>query len=50
MRTVGMTFKRKKTTSKKLNKEEVMKILTEKGIKFDENEKVEELLSLIPKE
>ena len=50
MRTVGMTFKRKKTTSKKLNKEEVMKILTEKGFEFDEAAKVEELLQLIPKE
>lgn len=50
MRTIGKNIKRKKTTPEKPNKEEIMKILTEKGIKFDKNESVEELLSLIPEE
>ncbi|MGN1165079.1 MAG: hypothetical protein ACI4S2_01460 [Lachnospiraceae bacterium] len=50
MRTVGKTLKRKKANIKKPNKDEIMKILTEKGIEFDKDAKVEELLALIPKE
>ncbi len=46
MRTVGMTTKEKK----KFNKKEIIQILTEKGIDFDEKAKLEDLLPLVPKE
>lgn len=47
MRTVGKKIQRKE---KKITKKEVIDILTDKGIEFDKNAKVEELLALIPKE
>lgn len=46
MRTVGMIVKEKKRPGKK----EIMELLTEKGIDFDEKAKLEELLRLLPKE
>lgn len=47
MRTVGKTFKKK---AERLTKKDIVKILTEKGIEFDENATVEELKALISKE
>lgn len=46
MKTVGKVFKKEK----KLKKTEIIEILTEKGIDFDEKATVDELKALIPKE
>ncbi len=43
MRTVGLVFKEKR----KLGKKEVMEILEERGIKYDKNAKLDELLLLL---
>lgn len=47
MRTVGKVFQKK---SKKPTKKEVMEILKEKGIEFDDNAKLDDLIGLLPKE
>lgn len=47
MRTVGKTFQKK---SKKPTKKEVMELLKEKGIEFDDNAKLDELIALLPEE
>lgn len=46
MKTVGKVFKKEKRASKK----EIIAILTEKGIDFDEKATADELKALIPKE
>lgn len=46
MKTVGKVFKKEK----KLTKKEVMAILVEKGIEFDEKATADELRALIPAE
>lgn len=51
MRTVGKTFKKaRKPRDAKPSKEEIMKLLTDKGIAFDESMTVDALIELIPKE
>lgn len=47
MRTVGKLFQKK---SKKPTKKEVMELLKEKGIEFDDNAKLDELIALLPEE
>ena len=47
MRTVGKVFQKK---SKKTTKKEVMEILKEKGIEFDDNAKMDDLIALLPEE
>ena len=47
MRTVGKEFHKK---PKKPTKKEVMEILKEKGIEFDDNAKLDDLITLLPKE
>lgn len=46
MKTVGKVFEKEK----KLTKKEIIAILTEKGIDFDEKSTVDELKALIPSE
>ena len=48
MRTVGLVFNEKR--KKKPGKKEVMEILTERGIEYDENAKLDELIQLLHKE
>lgn len=51
MRTVGRTFKKiKRQKDAKPSKEEVMTLLTGKGIQFDPGMAVDDLIALIPKE
>lgn len=45
MRTVGKVLK-----SKKPSKKEVIEILAEKGIEFDDDAKLDDLIELLPKE
>ena len=47
MRTVGKVFQ---SNTKKPSKKEVIEILTEKGIEFDDDAKLGELIELLPKE
>lgn len=46
MKTVGKVFEKEK----KLTKKEIISILTEKGIDFDERATVDDLKALIPSE
>ena len=47
MRTVGKIFQKK---SKRPTKKEVIELLKEKGIEFDDNAKLDELIALLPEE